>query len=415
MSLSDAAWENQVPQHGGPRPSAGRKKKKRSDRKRARPHSSQRSLEQVPGEPSTAADGAAQQAGGASSKKRGQYFTFTYNVGKDRVLALSRVEAFATLVSTLSERSEIGFISVGHEIAPQTGEHHLQGYFETPKGVRISFPQFQQMFKIPSLDTTAWVVASRGSAEQNQKYTGKAIEEGRWYHCSGTYRNYGQGRSADMVAVQAKLDGGSSIVSIYKEYFETSAKHSRFFKEYALVTAKPRDWPMDIYYIYGPSGSGKSRWAQEFFPESDDVYWLPKAKQGGNVWWDGYQGQKIVVIDEFYPGYFGTGHVKFMLSLVDRYPLRVPVHGGQVMFSATTIVFTSNYPPSRIDSSDFSGYEWDATNPLFSRCYLREKPWVFMQIGRYQFNDPMCDEVGPRVFPLIGGASHVSASINLNP
>lgn len=397
---------NQV-RHGGRREGAGRRKRKSSSSKSRKSEVSKEARAE-PSE-SPARQGVAQ----APRKGKGQYFTFTYNLGKDAAVADGRVQEFFANLRGMLSRQEVSFVSVGHEVAPQTGEHHLQGYLETPKGIKWTFARFQELTRIASMEDTAWVVASRGSATENVNYTGKAVAEGRPYMTEGEFRNYGQGRSADMVLVQKKLDAGVPIPTIYKDHFETSAKHSRFFKEYSLVQAKPRAWAMEVVYIYGPSGTGKSRYAQENWPESDSSYWLPKQKSGGNVWWDGYVGQETVVIDEWFPGYFGPGHVNFMLTLNDRYPLRVPVHGGLVMFSSRRIVYTSNYPPSQIDSVKFSGYEWNESNPLYNRVYLRERPWIFLQFGRYARADPRSDEDVPSQVVVRDGVLVGSSSINL--
>jgi hypothetical protein len=93
------------------------------------------------------------------------------------------------------------------------------------------------------------------------------------------------------------------------------------------------------------------------------------------------------VFDDWFPGYFGSGHVQFMLRLTDRYPMMVPVHGGQVVFNSRRIVFSTNTPPENMDNKEYSGYNWDASNPLFNRVFLREKPWKLQQIGEYKYGD----------------------------
>jgi len=50
-----------------------------------------------------------------------------------------------------------------------------------------------------------------------------------------------------------------------------------------------------------------------------------------------------VVIDEYY----GWLQWTTLLRLCDRYPMMVETKGGQVQFTAKTIVFTSNTPPSQ--------------------------------------------------------------------
>lgn len=305
---------------------------------------------------------------------KGQYFVFTQNLVYEEEEALGLIERFKIGLEQCLKLRQITFISVGHEIAPKTGMHHLQGYIEIQG--RMTFKQFKNM-QIFSGQKPVWVAQARGNGMENIEYTGKAKDEGRYYYISGEFRNYGQGKSKDMVLVQKKLDQGVVLSDIYRNHFETSAKHYRFFKEYISVTTPSRDSPTQVYYIYGPSGTGKSKYCADTWGFNRElVYWLPLQKAGGNVWWDGYEGQKTVIIDDWYPGYFGKGHCTFMQRLVDRYPFMVAIHCGQVNFAATTIVFSSNTPIDEIDDIKYSGHPWDSTNPLYHRVYLREPKWI---------------------------------------
>lgn len=90
-----------------------------------------------------------------------------------------------------------------------------------------------------------------------------------------------------------------------------------------------------IIVYWGPSGTGKSRraWAEaglEAYPKD------PLTK-----FWDGYQGQESVVIDEFRGG-ISIGHV---LRWFDRYPVNIEIKGAAVTLKATTIWITSNLNP----------------------------------------------------------------------
>ena len=86
--------------------------------------------------------------------------------------------------------------------------------------------------------------------------------------------------------------------------------------------------------FWGASGTGKSRRAVE--EAGDDVYFKPRGK-----WWDGYQQQQSVILDDFY------GWLPFddLLRLLDRYPLRVEYKGGFHEFNSKTIFITSNVHP----------------------------------------------------------------------
>jgi len=90
-----------------------------------------------------------------------------------------------------------------------------------------------------------------------------------------------------------------------------------------------------IFVFWGKTGVGKSRKAWDL--ASLEAY----PKDPRTKFWDGYQGQANVVIDEFRGG-VDIGHV---LRWFDRYPVIVEVKGSSVPLKATTIWITSNLHP----------------------------------------------------------------------
>jgi hypothetical protein len=116
---------------------------------------------------------------------------------------------------------------------------------------------------------------------------------------------------------------------------------------------------MEIITIFGQTGVGKSYYAHNFDPEN--MYCLPPKKNSG-TYWDGYDGQRVVVIDEMTGSQFSY---KELLRLLDWTPLSVPVHNGLVNFSSRVIIFTSNYHPD--DWYDAEKYPWEEGQPLYRR------------------------------------------------
>ena len=57
--------------------------------------------------------------------------------------------------------------------------------------------------------------------------------------------------------------------------------------------------------------------------------------------WDGYQGQEHVVVDEFR----GAIDISHLLRWLDRYPVIVEVKGSSAVLKASTIWITSNLHP----------------------------------------------------------------------
>ena len=99
-----------------------------------------------------------------------------------------------------------------------------------------------------------------------------------------------------------------------------------------------RSWKTVVFWFYGPTGTGKSFAAMEY---AKDAYW----KMGGNKWWDGYDGQSDVIIDDYRKDLCTFNE---LLRLLDRYPLLVERKGGSMQFLAKRIFITSPFSPSGV-------------------------------------------------------------------
>lgn len=86
---------------------------------------------------------------------------------------------------------------------------------------------------------------------------------------------------------------------------------------------------------WGPTGTGKTRTAWE--RGGLDAY--PKVPS--TKFWDGYQGQETVIIDEFR----GDIGISNLLRWFDRYPCLVEIKGSSTVLSAKLFIVTSNLHP----------------------------------------------------------------------
>jgi len=127
--------------------------------------------------------------------------------------------------------------------------------------------------------------------------------------------------------------------AIESEYF---IKYYNTFKNIAKdYQPRPDDLEEDkigLWY-WGATGAGKSRAAYDEFP---DAY----RKIANNKWWDGYQGEDAVILDDLdkkheYMGY----HLKIW---ADRYAFIAETKGSSRMIRPKRLVVTSNYHPNMI-------------------------------------------------------------------
>lgn len=87
-------------------------------------------------------------------------------------------------------------------------------------------------------------------------------------------------------------------------------------------------------WIYGPTGTGKTH---SVVTQHPDRYIKPL-----NKWWDGYQGEDVVHIDEISPEH-SKWIAPFLKKWADKWPFDAEVKGGAKQIRPKLIVVTSNY------------------------------------------------------------------------
>ena len=97
--------------------------------------------------------------------------------------------------------------------------------------------------------------------------------------------------------------------------------------------------------------SGKTReafdMARALYPR-EEIYAYSSLTDGSQEWWQNYQGERCVILDEL-TTCGQTKKPRFAMerlqALLDRYEVLVPFKGGSAQFSAEMIILTSNFPP----------------------------------------------------------------------
>lgn len=216
------------------------------------------------------------------------------------------------------------YLIYGEEICPETERLHYQGYVEFNKTVKIS-----KKGKLKILCPTTHFEIRKGNQEQAINYCKK---DGKFFEHGEPSR---QGSRTDILEVKNLLDQGSRMKDVADLHFPVFLRFERSLKSYISMTREKRNWKTELYIHWGESGTGKSYDAFMFNQES--TYSLPKPN-GQNVYFDGYDGEEIVIMDDFY----GWIPWSLLLNLCDQYPLLVNTKGGTTPFLAKRIYITSN-------------------------------------------------------------------------
>lgn len=228
----------------------------------------------------------------------------------------------------LTTSDGVKFLIFGRETG-ENGTPHLQGYieFNSPKRLKgASTVLGARNFHLEK---------ARGNAAQSIDYCSKQDPSPYQYGEPGR-----QGARNDLLELKADIDSGKSLTYIRDNHFSAFIRYSRGIMLAASLGHPPRNHRTQCVYLWGPTGSGKTRFAardsQNLCPNS--VCWLPDVSL---KWFDGYNpSDKGVVLDDF----DGSASLPLLLRLIDRYPMKVPIKGGFVEWRPRIVWITSNYP-----------------------------------------------------------------------
>lgn len=143
----------------------------------------------------------------------------------------------------------------------------------------------------------------------------------------------------DINEVVKLVQEGRTLADIAECQPATFIRYHRGIREYRNALTKPRsgDVVPKILIYWGESGTGKTYSATQEYP---GAYFVTRPNKDGQVWWDNYDGQEVILFDEFY----GWIPYDMLLRLCDRTPFQGAIKGGFVQIQATTFIFTSNKP-----------------------------------------------------------------------
>ncbi len=220
------------------------------------------------------------------------------------------------------------YICFGLESATTTQKLHLQGIIIFPEAVSGTTVKRRLNSNTIHIEITRGVAAS-------MQYCKK---EGN-YHEEGTQPS-GQGSRTDLTSMKVDIDEGIEIEELYNKYFGNMIRYSHGVQRYLNLVSTLRTWKTIVICFWGKSGTGKTRGVYEHifkcFHRATDIYIYP-----GKGWFDGYNGQKIVIMDDFY----GDIPYTTLLKILDRYPFTVPIKGAHTNWKPIAIYMTSNIHP----------------------------------------------------------------------
>lgn len=211
------------------------------------------------------------------------------------------------------------YLVFGYEVG-ESGTPHLQGYVQWVQKRRLSYCR-------EVLPCAHWEVAL-GTELQASSYCKK----------DGKFEEFGRavrkGQRTDLEDVVAAVKSGATLEQVAERF---SGQAVRYWSNICRIKAlyeRVRDWESEVIVHWGPTGTGKTKTA---IAEAV-AYWI----YPGGGWFDGYCEHDNAIFDDFTGSDF---KLTYLLRLLDRYPMRVPVKGGFVQWSPRRVYITSNIDP----------------------------------------------------------------------
>lgn len=215
------------------------------------------------------------------------------------------------------------YLIVGLETCPTTGKNHHQCYVEF---------EFQRYFNgIKKLLPGAHIEHSKGGAEANKKYCSKDNNIVIEY---GEMKQQGKRHELGGLIETIKTNPNMSTKELIEAGEATWARNYRALEIVKSEFEEKRNWETECIYIFGESGSGKTRMCIE---NGAKKVWF---KDG---FYRGYDGSDVVLFDDVDEWTFFK-YRNELLELMDRYEYSINVKGGSRNWKPRKIYFTSNFP-----------------------------------------------------------------------
>lgn len=277
------------------------------------------------------------------------------------------------------------YIQYQHEIG-KNGTPHIQGF--------ICFATNKRLAALKKLHPTAHWEPMRGRVSDNLAYTSKdetrdpdhpevyirgqppvtdfekgETEKARW-------------KKARECATSGDLDQCPD--DIYVRYIKNLEHISQLKATYVHDHEQP-EWH------YGVTGSGKSHYCREVYPENPakDLFIKSCTK-----WWNNYAGQPVVLMEDFDKRHARLVH--YLKIWTDKYVFPVEVKHSQLPAVRPRKFFiTSNYHPREIWSSSAD------LDPILRRFKIVHYPYKYVPAsgGANQTSNPQPPEGGPSNSP----------------
>jgi len=230
------------------------------------------------------------------------------------------------------------YIVWNYERCPTSNRKHIQGYVYFDAQRSIGCLKF---IIARSTNCSPRIAIAKGTPQQNRTYCSK--EDTADPDCVPHFEEFGdipsQGKRNELEKWAEQVVRGKrprdAVADKDWSYLAQFVKYSTGYTRLLQVTIPKRTEPPQVFWLFGPTGCGKSRKAREWYP---NAFVYPKLSKQV-AYFDGYEGEEAIIFDDFRKDTLPS--FDLLLNITDRYGITGAVKGSYIELNLRFIVFTA--------------------------------------------------------------------------
>lgn len=243
------------------------------------------------------------------------------------------------------EKLNLKYWCMADEVGIQEQTPHTHIFFASQaSAIRFS--------TVKSLFPTAHIEPAQGTSEENRAYI---MKSGKWANdpkadssVPGTFEEWGEcpierpGERTDLAILYGYIKDGLSnfeIMEANPDYMLNLEKIERARQTIREEQYRKKYRKLEITYIWGPTGTGKTRSVMEGHGGYGEVYRVTDYTHP----FDDYNGEEVLLLDE----YDSNFKIQALLTYLEGYPMRLPARYNNLVACYTKVYIISNLCLSR--------------------------------------------------------------------
>lgn len=268
----------------------------------------------------------------ARTAPQSRNWCFTYHLTADECALIGETDLFPNW----NTNAAVKYLVYQLERAPHTGIIHAQGF------INLKSPRKLTFFKKLIANTVHAEIAHDVPASILYCQKSESRVFGPWIYGAAPE----QGKRTDLATLYDDIKAGKRTHAMLEENpaIARYEKQIKFMRFDCLEAASDRQAKgVHVSVFWGSTETGKTFSAINLYGADGDYFKIDCTNQKGQIWFDGYEGQRLLIIDDFDATLCSIGYMKVLL---DKYKLRLPIKGGHVWAAFTQVIITSNSMPN---------------------------------------------------------------------